>query len=105
MSFIEALKQGQPASQTSHIDQPAGNRLNLADHLHIRQMERMLEHTLGELEQVKTRLSQLEKTMAERGERDITAFGGSEQLPPTPLTHPLPIAEISQLAEMAKRLK
>ena len=101
MSFIEAFRQAQPASQTSHT----GNSLNLADHLHIRQMERMLEHTLGELEQVKTRLSQLEKTMAERGERDITACGGSEQLPPTPLTHPLPIAEISQLAEMAKRLK
>ncbi|MGA2070575.1 MAG: hypothetical protein ABSG97_04435 [Sedimentisphaerales bacterium] len=105
MSFFGALGQEQLASQTSHIDQPAENKFNLADHFHVRQMERTLEHTLEELEQVKSRLSQLEKAMAERGEGNITACEGSEQLPPAPLTHPLPITEISQLAEMAKRLK
>ncbi len=107
MSFFGALRQEQPASQTSHIGQPAGNRLNLADRLHTRQIEKMLEHALEELEQVKSRLSQLEKAMAEQGEGNITACVSSEQLPPVPLASmpPLPIAEISQLAAMAKRFK
>jgi hypothetical protein len=105
MSLLGALRQAQLASQSAHIDHPTDNRLNLADHLHIRQMERMLQQALEELEQVKARLSRLEKSVAHRSEPGGVACDGAEQSSPEPLTPPLPIAEISQLAEMAKRFK
>ena len=68
-------------------------------------MERMLQQTLEELEQAKTRVSQLEKALAERAERDIAACSGSGQQTSASLTPLLPIAEISQIAKMAKRFK
>ena len=107
MSFLEAFRQGPPASKAAHVDHPvsAANRLNLADQLRFRQMERMIQHTLEELEQAKARISQLEKTLSEREERHIAAGESSEQQTPAPVAPPLPIAEISQLAEMAKRLR
>jgi hypothetical protein len=107
MSFLEAFRQGPQASKAAQVDHPvpAANRLNLADQLRFRQIERMLEHTLEELEQAKVRISQLEKTLAEREERHIYAGESSGQQTPAYLEPPLPIAEISQLAEMAKRLR
>jgi hypothetical protein len=105
MSIVGALRQAQLASQFAHIDQPTDNRLNLADHLHVRQVERMLQQTLEELEQVKARLSRLEKSVTQRSEPDGVACDEAEQSSPEHLTPPLPIAEISQIAEMAKRFK
>jgi hypothetical protein len=105
MSIVGALRQAQLASQFAHIDQPTDNRLNLADHLHVRQVERMLQQTLEELEQVKARLSRLEKSAARRNEPAGVAGDDIEQSNPEPLTPPLPIAEISQIAEMAKRFR
>jgi hypothetical protein len=105
MSIVSALRQAQLASQSAHTGHPIGNSLNMADHLRARQMERMLRQTLGELEQVKARLSQLEKSAAQRSEPGVVACDGTEQSSPEPLTPPLPIAEISQIAEMAKRFR
>jgi hypothetical protein len=100
MSFLGTFKQRQRASQPAHIDHPVpvANRLNLPDQLRLRQVERVLQQTLQELEQAKARINQLEKELAEQ---DIAADGSFEQ----PMTPPLPIAEISKLAEMAKRLR
>jgi hypothetical protein len=105
MSLIGALRQAQLASQYAHVDQPTDNRLNLADQLRFRQMERMLQQTLEELEQVKARLSRLENSVAQRSEPDGIACDDAEQSSPEPLTPPLPIAEIKQIAEMAKRFR
>jgi hypothetical protein len=105
MPLLGALRQAKLASQSAHIGQPIGNRLNMADHLRIRQMERMLQQKLEELEQVKARLSRLEKSVAQRSEPVGVACDGAEQSSPEPLTPPLPIAEIKQIAEMAKRFK
>jgi hypothetical protein len=104
MSFIGAFRREQLSSQAPHIGRPGGN-LSMAEVHRIRQMGRILQQTLDELEQVKTRLNQLEKAMAERGEQDIAACGSSGQQTPVSMMPPLPIAEISQLAEMAKRLR
>jgi len=106
MSF-EAFRQEQPTSQSGHVGHsaPATKHLNLADQLRFRQMERMLRQTLEELGQAKARISQLEKTLAERAELDAAACGSSGQQTPASLTPPLPIAEISQIAKMAKRFK
>jgi hypothetical protein len=107
MSFLEAFRQGPPASQSAHIDRsvPAANPLNLSDHLRLRQMERMLQQTLEEIEQAKARISRVENALAEPEERYMTAGESSGQQASVFLTSPLPIAEISQLAEMAKRFK
>ena len=105
MSLLGAFRQEQPTSQPTHIERPEGNRLKLADQLRFRQMERMFQQTLEELEQAKTRVSQLEKALAERAERDIAACSGSGQQTSASLTPLLPIAEISQIAKMAKRFK
>ena len=68
-------------------------------------MERTLQQKLEELEQASIRISQLEKTLAEREEQNIAVRGNSRQQTAASLTPPLPIAEISQLAKMAKRFK
>ena len=106
MSLLGVFRQKQPTSKAAHVDHPvpAAKCLNLAGQLRLRQMERMLQQTLEELGQAKARISQLEKTLAQRAELDA-ARGGSGQQTPASLTPPLPIAEISQIAEMAKRFK
>jgi hypothetical protein len=80
---------------------------HLSDLFHIRQLERQLKHALEELEQVKTRVSQLEEEIAFQNPEGI--FTEKTQIPQqaetTPAAPPLPIAEIKQLAEMAKRFR
>jgi hypothetical protein len=105
MSLLGALKQKQTASQTPHIERPQGNRLKLADQLRLRQMERTLQQTSEELKQAKTRIGQLEKSLAEREKQDTAARGNPGQQTQPSLSHLLPIAEISQLAKMAKRFR
>ena len=105
MSLLGALRQKQPTSQTPYIERPEGNRLKLADQLRLRQMERTLQQTSEELKKARTRISQLEKSLAEREKQDIAARGNSGQQTQPSLAPPLPIAEISQLAKMAKRFR
>jgi hypothetical protein len=105
MSIIGSLRQAQIASQTSRAFHPENNNLNVADHLRIRQMERMIEQTLEELTQVKARVNELEKLVAQYGEHEIILNKGNESLISLPSTPPLPVDEIKELAEMAKRFK
>ncbi|MGA2092416.1 MAG: hypothetical protein ABSH16_03275 [Sedimentisphaerales bacterium] len=98
MSFPDAYMTGQ---------QTGGHHPRLADLLRIRQMERLLKHTLGELEKVKARLNQLEKATAIQSPDaagTVKAVNTQHSEATTPMP-PLPIAEIKQLAEMAKRFR
>ncbi len=90
------------AAKSAIIEQLSSNRLNLADNLRLRQMEIMLLQTSQALEHVKIRLDQLEKTVSKHGD-DNPVFNPEHQIQSS--TPPLPIAEIKQLAEMAKRFK
>lgn len=107
MSIPEAFRKAQQASQSAHIGRsvPAANRLNLADHLRLRQMERMLQQTLEELEQAKTRIHQLEKLLTKSGRPNAAADKITGQQTNVSSLPPLPIDEIKKLAEMAKRFK
>lgn len=105
MSIIGALRQAQIASQTSRAAHPDNNNLNVADHLRIRQMERMLEQALEELTQVKARVDEFEKLAAQYAEHEVVSGKGNEGTIPL-LSQPLlPVDEIKELAEMAKRFK
>jgi hypothetical protein len=107
MSFIGAFKKGQPAAKAAPVDRPAvpPNRLHLADQLRFRQIERMLERTLEELAQAKERICRLEKTLAEQHDGHITGSENSIEHSTSSSTLSLPVEEISQLAQMAKRLR
>jgi hypothetical protein len=105
MSIIGAMRQAQLASKSSHTVQPTVNRLNLADQLRLKQMERMLQQTLEELTQVKTRVDKLEKLVAQYAEHETILSKSNESIIPQPSTPPLPVDEIKELAEMAKRFK
>jgi hypothetical protein len=105
MSIIGALRQAQLASKASQVTQPAGNRLNLADQLRLKQMERMLQQTLEELAQLKARVEQLEKLEAHYSEHEMIFSKGNEETISLSSTPPLPVDEIKELAEMAKRFR
>jgi hypothetical protein len=105
MSMIGSLRQAQIASQSLRVAHPENNNLNVADHLRIRQMERVLEQTLEELTQVKAKVNELEKLVAQYAEHEIILSKGNESLIPLPSTPPLPVDEIKELAEMAKRFR
>jgi hypothetical protein len=102
MSFPDVFGPKKQVAQNIHIGRPAGP--NLSDLFRLRHMEKMFQQTLDELEQVKTRLSRLEETIASQVKQD-TANREVPESGPTPLTPPLPIAELKQLSEMAKRFK
>jgi hypothetical protein len=105
MSIIGALRQAQIASQSTRTVHPENNNLNVADHLRIRQMERILEQTLEEMAQVKARIDELEKLVAQHAEHEMVFGRGNEGTIPLPSTPPLPVDEIKELAEMAKRFR
>lgn len=98
MSFLNTFRAKQEVAQSAHEGHSAGNNLNMTELYRLRQMERILQQTVEELEEVKGRLSRLEKSLAERGE--IAEQSGLE-----PTAPPLPITELKQLSEMAKRFK
>ena len=105
MSIIASLRQAQIASQSLRAGHPENNNLNVSDHLRIRQMERILEQTLEELAQVKAKVNELEKLVAQNSEHEMVSYKGNECAIPLPSTPPLPVDEIKELAEMAKRFK
>jgi hypothetical protein len=98
MSFLNTFRAKQEAAQNAHEGHPAGNNLNMTKLYRLRQMERTLQQTVEELEDVKSRLRRLEKSLAERGEIAEGSDSG-------PAAVPLPITELKQLSEMAKRFK
>ena len=95
MSFSGVNTSSQRADVNSH---------RLSDLFHIRQLERQLKQALEELEQVRTRVNQLEQEIAfQNTDGEKTQI--SQQAETIPAVPPLPIAEIKQLAEMAKRFR
>jgi len=101
MAFLSKKKVARNTSQ----DQPAGYNPNLAELFRLRQMEKIIQLTVEELEQVKCRLSRLEEAIGLKVEPKVTACEGAHrpgQKHPTPA---IPIAEMKQLAEMAKRFR
>jgi hypothetical protein len=105
MSIIGALRQAQIVSQSVRAVRPENNNLNVSDHLRIRQMERALEQALEELAQVKAKVSELEKTVAQYAEHETVCVKGNENEILMPSAPPLPVDEIKELAEMAKRFR
>ena len=108
MSFIRAFKQpGQRPPQSAHIGNPATtpNPLRLGDQLRFRQVERLLEQALKELEEAKLRIGRLENTILEQQEGFTAAGESSSEQSSVPAILSLPADEIKQLAEMAKRFK
>jgi len=92
-------------SSTFGSNQSAGYNPNLADLFRLKQMEKIIHLTVEELEQVKNRLSRLEKAMGLNIEPDVTLCEGVQRQGQKHSTPPLPIAEIKQLAEMAKHFR
>lgn len=95
-------------SGTFGSNQSAGYNPTLADLFRLKQMEKIIHLTVEELEQVKSRLSRLEEAMG-LGD-SLNSIGNAARknvMQPNPkhITPPLPIAEIKQLAEMAKRFR
>ncbi|MCJ7729326.1 MAG: hypothetical protein MUO27_05570 [Sedimentisphaerales bacterium] len=113
MFFLSAFRPKQKVAQNKHEGHSAGYHPNLADLFRLRQMEKMLQQTADELKQVKTRLSRLEEALAGCSDLEVAACGeprqaacdDAKQSSPGPSTPPLPIAELKQLAEMAKRFR
>jgi len=83
------------------------NSQRLSDLFRIGHLERKLKQALEELEQARTRVNQLEQEIASQNTDRV--FTEKTQIPQqaetTSAAPPLPIAEIKQLAEMAKRFK
>jgi len=75
--------------------------LIVADLSRIAQMQKMIQQTTEELENLKTRLIRLEKSLARRNQPAIVACESEDESRPVTL----PIAELKQLAEMAKRFR
>jgi hypothetical protein len=98
MSFLNTFRAKQEVAQSAHEGHPAGNNLNMTELYRLRQMDRILQQTVEELEEVKGRLSRLEKSLA--GHSELAEQSGLE-----PTAPPLPIADLKQLSEMAKRFK
>ena len=93
-----------PGLNTSSQQADVINSQRLSDLFHIRQLERHLKQALEELEQAKTRVNQLEQEIALQN-TDGEKKQISQHAETIPAVPPLPIAEIKQLAEMAKRFK
>jgi hypothetical protein len=113
MSFLNASGPKREVAQNIHEDHSAGYHPNLADLFRLRHMEKIFQQTADELKQVKTRLSRLEEALAGCSDLEVAACGeprqaacdDAKQSGPEPSTPPLPIAELKQLAEMAKRFR
>jgi PAS domain S-box-containing protein len=84
---------------------PSAILLIVADTSRLSQLQKTIQRTTEELEQLKVRLGRLEETLAHRAQPSTVAYKPDEQLAPAQSTPPLPIAELKQLAEMAKRFR
>jgi hypothetical protein len=105
MSIVGALRDAQITSQALRAAQPENNSLNVSDRLRVRQMERVLEQTLEELAQVKAKVNELDKLLSHYAEHHENSAIDDFKATPLPSKPLLPIDEIKELAEMAKRFK
>ena len=105
MSFMGDFGRKHPVSRTAHVDRLAGYHRNMADLSRLIQIQNMIQRHNSELKVLKARLSRLEEELA-RGNQDGTIAREADNRPDAarqPLS--LPIAELKQLAEMAKRFR
>jgi PAS domain S-box-containing protein len=87
------------------LAKPNAILLIVADLSRISQMQKMLQRTTEELETLKARLGRLEEMIARRNQpTGVIREAGSESSR-TPPSLSVPIAELKQLAEMAKRFR
>jgi hypothetical protein len=105
MSFLSAFGPKQEVAQNIHVGHPAGYHPNLADLFRLRQMEKIIQQTAEELEQLKARLDRLEEALAPRNQPGTVACPPDDQPDAAQPPLPLPITELKQLAEMAKRFR
>ncbi len=101
MSFLSKKK----VEQNTSPGQAAGYNPNLAELFRLRQMEKIIQLTVDELEQVKCRLSRLEEAVGLNVEPEIIAGEGAHRPDKKHSTPAIPIAEMKQLAEMARRFR
>ena len=107
MSFLRSMRHQQQATNTAGADHPVNNHPNLPDFFRLRQVEKILQHTNLEIEQLKERISRLEGLLASRDEPVHTVNENAElfvegKASTIPL---LPITELKEIAAMAKRFK
>ena len=75
--------------------------LVVTDLSQIRQMQQMVRQTTDELETLKARIKLLEEKLADHGQADSVVYetGGNSDI------RGLPVDELKQLADMAKRFR
>lgn len=103
MSFMGDFGRKHPVSRTTHVDRLAGYHRNMADLSRLIQIQNMIQRTNREIEGIKSRLDQLEGAITTHQQHQVQA--GDNQQPAHVQSPPLPIAELKQLAEMAKRFR
>jgi hypothetical protein len=103
MSFIEAFGHKRAAAKNNQNGRPACNQPNLADLFRLRRMDKIMQQANKEIEQLKERIRRLEDALALRS-KPVAACDDVRQ-PCPPSTPPLPIAELRELAAMARRFK
>jgi chromosome segregation ATPase len=103
MSFIGDFGHKHTALRKSHNERYAGYHKTISEHSRLVQIQNMIQQTNREIERLKNRLNQLESTAGSLPSKQEQR--GPENGAPAVQTPPLPIAELKQLAEMAKRFK
>ncbi len=101
-SFSAQLKMAVLKDDTA---KPNAILLIAADLSRIAQMQKMIQQTTEELENLKTRLSRLEEAVARRNQPTVVIREADSEPSRTPPSLSVPIAELKQLAEMAKRFR
>jgi PAS domain S-box-containing protein len=84
---------------------PSAILLIAADTSRLSQLQKAIQQTTEELEQLKARLGRLEEAIAHRAQAGTVAYKSDDQPDAAQQPLPLPIAELRQLAEMAKRFR
>jgi PAS domain S-box-containing protein len=84
---------------------PCAILLIVADTSRLSQMQKTIQRTTEEIEQLKVRLGRLEEALAHRNQPGVVAREPDNQPDAAQPPLPLPITELKQLAEMAKRFR
>jgi PAS domain S-box-containing protein len=101
-SFPAQLKMAVLKDDTA---KPTAILLIAADLSRISQMHKIIERTTEELETLKARLGRLEEALARRNQSTGVIREADSESSCTPPSLSVPIAELKQLAEMAKRFR
>ncbi|MBN2020133.1 MAG: hypothetical protein JW749_07910 [Sedimentisphaerales bacterium] len=105
MSFFGTSGFKKPAPRNRQGDRTPVYNPNLADLFRIRQMGKTIQQAASEIEQLKERISRLEEMLTKRNAPATRVNEEIADSAPMPTTPPLPIAELKELAAMAKRFK